>query len=454
MEHKQEIDHKELLLVGSGYNYTPSDDEVTFFHDFVAGGIAGSASVVIGHPFDTIKVRLQTSASEGLYSMTSGYGGFTSLFRGLAAPLSSACIVNAVIFSSYGWSSRLYDDYWSMPRSTSPTASSPVAVTMPQHDSITKSAICGAFTGFVQSIVICPVEHIKCRLQVQHGVGSLDHLHAGSMAATRSILASHGVSGLFRGWAATLSREVPSFAAYFACYDIAKERVTAWLARNSSDSRGTSHTWIASALAGGITGALNWFMIYPMDVVKSHVQTLPLNTPLEQRRMHVVAREIVQRQGMGALVRGLPVTLLRAFPVNATVFPQQLTPTYTNDTTMGPKRKATSPHTPKSKSTSASAATSSSSKDHPTSSSSDTKKNDLPPSAGYLLSCDVPTKQYIQYLNELKPVDKKFILEDLDSTHLLIKKRAREEIERKVEAWMDENVFSAVERVGESLDMS
>lgn len=82
------------------------------------------------------------------------------------------------------------------------------------------------------------------------------------------------------------------------------------------------------------------------------------------------------------------------------------------------------------------------------------KAKDIPPSAGYLISCDVPTKQYIQYLNELKPVDKKFIIEDLDATHLLVKKKARDEIERKVEEWMDENVFSAVERVGENLDVS
>jgi len=29
------------------------EDEITFFHDFVAGGVAGCASVVVGHPFDT-----------------------------------------------------------------------------------------------------------------------------------------------------------------------------------------------------------------------------------------------------------------------------------------------------------------------------------------------------------------------------------------------------------------
>lgn len=74
------------------------------------------------------------------------------------------------------------------------------------------------------------------------------------------------------------------------------------------------------------------------------------------------------------------------------------------------------------------------------SSSPNKKQKDLPPCAGYLISCDIPTKQYIQYLNELKGVDKKFILEhgDLDSTHLLVKKSARGEIERKVEDWMNQ----------------
>jgi len=86
--------------------------------------------------------------------------------------------------------------------------------------------------------------------------------------------------------------------------------------------------------------------------------------------------------------------------------------------------------------------------------SGSTTNDDIPLSAGYLISCDVPTKQFIQYLNELKPVDKKFIIQDLDSTHLLVKLKAREEITQKVEEWLDENVFSAVERVGEELDLS
>ena len=76
------------------------------------------------------------------------------------------------------------------------------------------------------------------------------------------------------------------------------------------------------------------------------------------------------------------------------------------------------------------------------------------PSAGYLLTCDPSAKQFIKHLNETKRVDKKFIVEDLDATHLLIKGDAREEVLSKVEEWMDANVFTSVERVGENLDTS
>jgi TFIIH basal transcription factor complex TTD-A subunit len=74
------------------------------------------------------------------------------------------------------------------------------------------------------------------------------------------------------------------------------------------------------------------------------------------------------------------------------------------------------------------------------------------PSAGYLLTCDPATKQFIRHLDEMKTAEKKFIIEDLDSTHLLVKEKAKDEILRKVEEWMDSNVFSNIERVGENLE--
>jgi hypothetical protein len=46
MEHKQDVNHHEPRIGEQPYEF-----------DFVAGGVAGSASVIVGHPFDTLKVR-------------------------------------------------------------------------------------------------------------------------------------------------------------------------------------------------------------------------------------------------------------------------------------------------------------------------------------------------------------------------------------------------------------
>ena len=51
---------------------------VTALQDLIAGGIAGSTSVCVGHPFDTYKVMLQTS-STGKPASGSGSGSKTSL---------------------------------------------------------------------------------------------------------------------------------------------------------------------------------------------------------------------------------------------------------------------------------------------------------------------------------------------------------------------------------------
>ncbi|KAI2513353.1 hypothetical protein MHU86_1124 [Fragilaria crotonensis] len=74
--------------------------------------------------------------------------------------------------------------------------------------------------------------------------------------------------------------------------------------------------------------------------------------------------------------------------------------------------------------------------------------------AGYILECDAPVKQFVQYNDSTRHDDKKWIIADLDDTHLLIRRKYKNEIVRKVEEWMDSNVFSSVEKVGEDLDVS
>jgi solute carrier family 25 carnitine/acylcarnitine transporter 20/29 len=120
----------------------------------------------------------------------------------------------------------------------------------------------------------------------------------------------------------TLWRETPAFGMYFATYDSIKARVENLLEDKDEHHPIPSHAhaWAASALAGGISGAWTWAIIYPFDVIKSRIQTSPLERHL-QKGMWTVARDIVHDHGWRYMFRGLGVTLVRAFPVNAIIFP-------------------------------------------------------------------------------------------------------------------------------------
>ena len=77
----------------------------------------------------------------------------------------------------------------------------------------------------------------------------------------------------------------------------------------------------SSVVAGGISGALTWAIVYPVDIIKSIIQTIPLNTPRERRTTLYVAKDIIKRHGRMYLFHGLGVTVLRALPVNGMIFP-------------------------------------------------------------------------------------------------------------------------------------
>jgi solute carrier family 25 (mitochondrial carnitine/acylcarnitine transporter), member 20/29 len=67
---------------------------VSSLRDFAAGGVGGVCAVVVGHPFDLVKVRLQT-AEKGVYSgamdvvrkTIAREGPIRGLYAGVSAPL-------------------------------------------------------------------------------------------------------------------------------------------------------------------------------------------------------------------------------------------------------------------------------------------------------------------------------------------------------------------------------
>lgn len=73
--------------------------------EFVAGWISGAVGLVLGHPFDTVKVRLQTQNTyQGIVDCvvkTYRHESVLGFFKGMSFPIASVALVNSVLFGVY-----------------------------------------------------------------------------------------------------------------------------------------------------------------------------------------------------------------------------------------------------------------------------------------------------------------------------------------------------------------
>lgn len=200
------------------------------------------------------------------------------------------------------------------------------------------SAVAGLFAGAVQTVIVCPMELVKIRMQnqsigMQHVSWTMRKLgtsrlkrttsdtnifqnYRGPLQTTRDIISRDGIRGMFKGWWITVFREVPQFGIYFGCY--------AWLRLKISQVTNTPPERLGIfylSLAGGITGVITWCW-YPMDVIKSRFQNDGTKGELRKYSGLVdCARKCIQQEGLGVLVRGIQPSLVRGFFNGFATFP-------------------------------------------------------------------------------------------------------------------------------------
>ena len=63
-----------------------------------------------------------------------------------------------------------------------------------------------------------------------------------------------------------------------------------------------------------------------------------------------------------------------------------------------------------------------------------------------MLCSDIPSKEYILRLNEEKGKNEKFLLEELDDTHLFVKPVAVEELRQKLKEFQEQNTYEVPRR--------
>ncbi|EYU45805.1 hypothetical protein ABFS82_11G099700 [Erythranthe guttata] len=293
--------------------------------DLTAGTVGGAAQLVVGHPFDTIKVKLQSqpapipgqppkfSGAIDAVKQTIAAEGPRGLYKGMGAPLATVAAFNAVLFTVRG----------QMEAYLRSEPGTPLTVG--------QQVVCGAGAGVAVSFLACPTELIKCRLQAQSAIATTTEATvAGAAAATatataaavkyggpmdvaRHVLRSEGgARGLFKGLIPTFAREVPGNAAMFGVYEAFKQ----YLAGGQDTSTLGRGSLI---MAGGLAGASFWVSVYPTDVVKSVLQVDDFKNPKYSGSIDAF-RKILKSEGVKGLYKGFGPAMCRSVPANAACF--------------------------------------------------------------------------------------------------------------------------------------
>lgn len=272
--------------------------------NFFAGGFGGICTVLVGHPFDTIKVRLQTMpkplpGQKPLYTgtwdcvtKTVKLEGAKGLYKGMGAPITGITPIFAISFLGFGIGKKLQQSH--------------------PNEKLTYIQLfnAGAFSAVGTTMIMAPGERIKCLLQVQQA-NSGPVKYAGPIDCVKQLYREGGIASIYRGTGATLLRDVPASGIYFLTYEWFK------VALASPESQGQLSP-LRTMLAGGMAGIANWIIAIPPDVLKSRLQTAPEGT--YPNGVRDVFKTLIKEEGVGALYKGAVPVFLRAFPANAVCF--------------------------------------------------------------------------------------------------------------------------------------
>lgn len=302
------------MVAQSGEAATPP-----LWQSLVAGSAGGFCDTVVGHPLDTVKVRLQSGSGRT--------GLFSGLYNGVGSRMAGVVPDWVACYAGYTLGKRIDYPDW------------------------VPSALCsftaGCIAGAMGGAILCPFDAVKIIAQSQK---------VSTVEAMRRL----GPTGLWAGLGATMIWSVPSQGVFYLAYDLTVHAqaqgtlrgpwAAAALARDDSaeasapagagagppasplaiESAAESavelaaakepkrpsppiyrETFLSACLAGGIAGIAEWTVSLPLDVVKTRVQSGGSSC------FRSGAADVYRCHGLIGFYRGFGPVMLRAFPSSA-----------------------------------------------------------------------------------------------------------------------------------------
>ncbi|CAF3146131.1 unnamed protein product [Rotaria sp. Silwood2] len=240
---------------------TEIDLSQTIERSLITGLLAGCAVDLLLYPIDTIKTRLQQKTNfQGRFLFSSLYSGVGSVMIG-SGPSS------ALFLLSYNLTKQ----------------------TLNLSYSSQVPMIAAAFGETCACLVRVPTEVIKQRAQVNR------NLRLSTIA--RSCLRNEGLSGLYRGYFATLAREIPFSMIQYPLWEFFKEY--------QSKKQGYPVSPWQGALCGSLAGGLAASITTPLDVAKTRIILAHHSHPDASSHFLRIIINILKTEGFPALYSGV-----------------------------------------------------------------------------------------------------------------------------------------------------
>jgi len=287
---------------------------------------AGMTATMVGHPIDSIKVRIQMAGStnEGiLRTMISmvKQEGIMPFYRGVFPPT----VVKAITtMAFYTMNNYIKDNIIIQRRNNYIARNEPVPDQI--RLSLMETAAVAGFCGFMLFPFISTGELIKIQLQMDKNLEGRPTKYKNMIDCTRTLLRYRQ---LHRGMLITSMRLIPGWGVYLLVYDAFNRYYDEKAVLGNNETLGS---WTVSGrviLGGSIAGSVAWMSSYPPDYIKTQIQAHQvvkwnyIHTQLrlaQPPRIRDVASMTIQKYGFLGFFRGLSPCLVRAVPVNMTNF--------------------------------------------------------------------------------------------------------------------------------------
>lgn len=170
-----------------------------------------------------------------------------------------------------------------------------------KHAHASNYLIAGGVAGAISRTATAPLDRLKVVMQVKTA-------RARVMPEIKRIWGESHFSGFFRGNGLNVLKVAPESAIRFYTYEILKNLIANAEGKEKGDIGATGHL-----TAGGLAGAVAQTTVYPMDLIKTRLQTCSSEGG-KVPKLGMLSKDILIQEGPRVFYRGLVPSLIGMIP--------------------------------------------------------------------------------------------------------------------------------------------